>query len=159
MAASWDGCFLKWLLREMAVSWDGCFLRCLLLTFSLCKTPFGETGCLDNLCFCLLVAYASSFLIHPNTVSSVTYGYHPSLCSTCVTYRTLYRAIGHQVLPTQPLPREAEDFPRSGNHSKHMPLLTYLAWLQPIFYNSKLIFICVNAAKFLRVVKILMKKL
>ena len=65
MAASWDGCFLKWLLREMAVSWDGCFLRCLLLTFSLCKTPFGETGCLDNLCFCLLVAYASSFLIHP----------------------------------------------------------------------------------------------
>ena len=34
---------------------------------------------------------------------------------------------GHQVLPTQPLPRVAEDFPRGGNHSKHVPLRTYLA--------------------------------
>ena len=25
------------------------------------------------------------------------------------------------------LPREMEDFPRGGNHSKHMPPLTYLA--------------------------------
>ena len=34
------------------------------------------------------------------------------------------------------LPREAEDFPRGGNHSKHMPLLTCLASLQPICYKS-----------------------
>ena len=51
---------------------------------------------------------------------------YPSLCKTCVTYRTLCHAIGHQVLPTQPLLREAEDFPTGDNHSKHMPLLTYL---------------------------------
>ena len=72
---------------------------------------------------------------------------YTSLCSPCVTYRILCRAIGHQMLPTQPLPREAEDFLRGGNHSKHMSLFTYLAWLQPICYNSKLIFIRVNAAK------------
>ena len=72
---------------------------------------------------------------------------YPSLCSPCVTYRILCRAIGHQKLPTQPFPRDAEDFPRGGNHSKHMSLLTHLAWLQPICYNSKLIFIRVNAAK------------
>ena len=78
---------------------------------------------------------ASSFLIHPPFPTQsvrlplVTY---PSLCSTCVTYRMPCHAIGHQALPTQPLPREAEDFPRGDNHSKHMPLLTYLAWLQPI---------------------------
>ena len=43
--------------------------------------------------------------------------------------------------PTQPLPREAEDFPRGGNHSKHMPLLTYLTRLQPIYYNLFVLFV------------------
>ena len=32
------------------------------------------------------------------------------LCSTSVTYRMPCHASGHQVLPAQPLPREAEDF-------------------------------------------------
>ena len=41
----------------------------------------------------------------------------------------------HQRSPTL-IPREAEDFPRGGNHSKHVPLPTYLGWLQPISYNS-----------------------
>ena len=84
---------------------------------------------------------------------------YPSFCSTCVTYETLCHAIGHRVLPTQPLSREAEDFPRGGNHSKHMPLLTYLAWLQLICYNSKLVFIHVNTGKVLLVVKILIKNI
>ena len=35
---------------------------------------------------------------------------YPSLQSTCVTYGTLCHAIGDQVLPSQPLPREEEDF-------------------------------------------------
>ena len=38
---------------------------------------------------------------------------------------------GHHAMPavTRCLPpREAEDFPRGSNHSKHMSLLTYLAW-------------------------------
>ena len=56
---------------------------------------------------------------------------YPSLCSTCVTYGTLCHAIGHQVLPTQPLPREAEDFPKGDRHFKHVPRLTYLICLSP----------------------------
>ena len=49
----------------------------------------------------------------------VTYA---SLCSACVISWMLCHAIGHQVFSTQPLLREAEDFPRGGNHSKHVPL-------------------------------------
>ena len=56
---------------------------------------------------------------------------YPSLCSTCVTYGTLCHAIGHQVLHTQPLPREVEDFPRGDRYFKHVPLLTYLIYLSP----------------------------
>ena len=37
-------------------------------------------------------------------------------------------------------PREAEYFPRGGNYFKHMPLLTYLAWLQPIYHDCKFVF-------------------
>ena len=47
-----------------------------------------------------------------------------SLCSPCVTYGTLCHAIGHQVLPIQPLPRETEDFPSDGKYFNHGPLLT-----------------------------------
>ena len=36
-----------------------------------------------------------------------------------------------------PIPREAEDFPGGGNHSRHVPLPTYLARLQPVYYNSR----------------------
>ena len=53
------------------------------------------------------------------------------------------------------LPREGEDFPRDGNHSKHMPPLTYLAWLQPIYYNSRFVFIHINITKVLLMVKTL----
>ena len=46
------------------------------------KTPLGETGCICNPYFYLLVAYASSFfysseLISINTVSLGPYGYIP----------------------------------------------------------------------------------
>ena len=37
--------------------------------YVLYKTPLGETGCIGNTYFYLLVAYAFSFLIHPNTFS------------------------------------------------------------------------------------------
>ena len=56
------------------------------------------------------------------------------------------------------IPREAEDFPRGDNHSKYVPLPTYLAWLQPIYYNFRLIFIYAKTAKILLVVKTLIKK-
>ena len=34
-------------------------------------------------------------------------------------------------LPTQPLPREAEDLPRGERYFKHVPPLTYLIYLSP----------------------------
>ena len=51
---------------------------------------------------------------------------------------------------SHPLPKEAEDFPsfpRGGDHSKYMPLPIYLAWLQPIYYNLRLVFIHINVGK------------
>ena len=71
------------------------------------KTPLGETGSLSNFYY-LLAAQASSVT---RSVRIHLVPYH-SLCSTCVTYGMPCHAIGHQVLPTQQLPREAEDFPR-----------------------------------------------
>ena len=90
-------------------------------------------------CFWLpFFVQASSFLIHslfPSTCVTCRTPCHaighqviltqPS--STCVIYGMPCRARGHQALPIQPLPREAEDFSRGGNHSKHVPLHTYLA--------------------------------
>ena len=60
---------------------------------------------------------------------TLTQSVRPSIRSVrlSVTYGTSCCTFGHQVLPTQPFPREVEDFPRGGNHSKHMPLLTCLA--------------------------------
>ena len=55
-----------------------------------------------------------------------------SLCSTYVTYRTPCYAIDHKVLPTQPLPREAEDFPRGGKYPKDVRLPTCLDYLEPV---------------------------
>ena len=81
----------------------------------------------------------------------------PSLCSTCVTYRTPCHANNYQVLLTQPLHRKTEDFPRNGKHSKHVLLLTYLTWLQPIINNSILIFKQVKTKDALLVVKSLIK--
>ena len=40
--------------------------------------------------------------------------------------------IGCQVLPTQPFPREKENFPRSGKYTKDAPLPTYLGYLEPV---------------------------
>ena len=57
------------------------------------------------------------------------------LSSTCMTYRTSYHSIGHQVLSTQPLPREAQDFPRGRKYPKDVPLLTsHLKVLPGRFY-------------------------
>ena len=104
----------------------------LLLIFSLNKTPLGETGCQSNPYFftygLLRRVYSPLFPTQSVRLPLVTY---PSLCSTCVTYRTLYHAIGHQVLPTQPLPREVEDFRMDDKHFKHVPPPTYLIYLSP----------------------------
>ena len=80
-----------------------------------------------------------------------------SLCSICVTYRTLYNAIGHQLLCTKPLSREAEDFPSGGNHkacvSAHIPNLIATSLIN----NFRLAFICAKTREVLLVVKILVK--
>ena len=84
---------------------------------------------------------------------------YPSLCTAYMTYGTSCHSIGHEVLSTQPLPREADDFPRGGNHSKHVPLLTCLAWLQPIYSDPKFIFMHVKTKEVLLVAKTLIKNI
>ena len=104
----------------------------LLLTSSLCKSPLGKTRCLGNPCFLLTGSLSIQFFDSQLTQSVRPLWFtYPSLCSTCVTYGILCHAIGHQVLPTQPLPREAEDFPKVERHSHHVPLLSYLIYLSP----------------------------
>ena len=98
------------------------------------KTPLGETGCLSNPYFLLTGCLSTQFFDSPSILTQslrlplVTY---PSLCSTSVTYRTPCHAIGHQVLPTQSLPREVEDFPRGDKYFKNVPPLTYLIYFSP----------------------------
>ena len=110
------------------------------LFFNLNKTPLGETGCPSNPYFLLTGCLGMQFfLIHsPFPTQSVRLPLvtYPSLCSTCVTYRTPCYSIGHQVLPTQPLPREAEDFPRGDKYFKHVHLLTYLIYFSPKGYTQ-----------------------
>ena len=61
-----------------------------------------------------------NFLALKNLIKLI---YH-FLYSACVNYGTLCYATEHQVLPTQFLPREAEDFPRGRRYFNHVPLLT-----------------------------------
>ena len=107
--------------------WNFLVSKNLIKLFSTLKiSPLGETGCLRNLS-CLLAAQTSRFLIHP---LSQTQSVRPhlvaftSLRSICVTYGTPWHCIGHQVLPSQPMPREAEDFRRGGKYFNHVFLLT-----------------------------------
>ena len=100
--------------------------------------------------------FTSLFLTQSVRLFLVTY---PSLCSAMWL-------TGHHAMPVvtkfflpNPLPREAEDFPRGGNLSRHMPLLTHLAWLQPIHFDPKLIFKHVKTEIFLLVVKTLIKNI
>ena len=98
----------------------------LLLIFSLNKTPLGETGCLSNPYFLLTGSSGIQFFDSPPFPTQsvrLPLATYPSLCSTCVTYRTLCHAIGHQ-----PLPREVEDFPRGDKYFKHVPPPTYLIY-------------------------------
>ena len=109
--------FLRWLfLGWLLLGW-------LLLTYKLNKTPLGETGSLVNPCFLLTDCLdTSSFLIHPlSQHSQLGYLWLPTPhCAALMPFHWSPSA-------SQPLPRKAEDFPRGGKHSNHVPLLTYLA--------------------------------
>ena len=101
--------------------------------FNLCETPLGETGCLGSFYFTYWlpkhpVIWFILILTQSVRLPMVTY---TLLCSTCMTYETLCYAIGNQVLPTQLLSREAEDFPRGDRHFKHVPPPTYLICWSP----------------------------
>ena len=77
-------------------------------------------------CLLLLIVPAPSFLIHPpfpNTVVQGTLGYLP-LTVQCLC--DLQDAMPCKRSPSQLLSRDAKDFSRGCNHSKHMPLLIYL---------------------------------
>ena len=141
---SLDGCFLDGCSLD-GCSLDGCSLDgCF---FNLNKTPLGETGCLSNPYLLLTGCLDIQFFDYPPFPTQsvrlplVTY---PSLCSTCVTYRTPCHAIGHQVLPTQALPKEVEDFPRGNTYFKHVPPPTYLIYLSPKWYMRWFLFICLG---------------
>ena len=96
------------------------------------RTFLGETGCLGNPYFLFTYYISTQFFDSPpfffptQSVRSPLVSY-PSLCSTCMTYSMLCAVIGYQVLPTQPLPREVEDFLRGDRHFKcasaHIPNL------------------------------------
>ena len=67
----------------------------------------------------------------PNTVSEASRIYLPLNMQRLCDLQVLCHTTGHQVLPTDPLPRETEDFPRVGKYPKDEPLRTYLDYLQP----------------------------
>ena len=86
----------------------------------------------------LLTAQASSFLIHRFLlIQSV----RPSLVASSLTVQPLYNLRDAMplhcspVLPTQALPKEAEDFPRGGRYFNHVPLLKELIYLPPEVIN------------------------
>ena len=60
----------------------------------------------------------------PNTVSETARVYLPFTVQPLCDLKALCRAIDHQVLPSQPLLREAEDFPSGGKYFNHVLLLT-----------------------------------
>ena len=103
------------------------------------KTPVGETRCLCIFCFLFIFGHC---LISP--------ALHPGFSDL---WGMLSHARGH---PHSFLGKQRISL-WGGNHSKDVPLPTCLAWLQPIYYNSRFLFIHVKTAKILLVVKTLIK--
>ena len=125
------------------------------------KTPLGETGCLSIFLFfveCLGIQFFDS--PHPSPItSSLNLPWAiATILDPFYTFSPAHRRVIHDfALPTLftvsttdlrerfllsgvfylalLIPREAEDCPSGGNHSKHMPPPTFLAWLQLIYCN------------------------
>ena len=132
------------------------------------KTPIGETGCLSIFLRPLpwvnstppwllkTMKVSTSSELYPNTrlffLKWLGIQFFNSLTCDFWDTRPCQRSLTL-------LPKEVENFPGGGNHSGNIPLLTYLAWLQPICYNSRLIFIHVNTEKVLLMVKTLIKNI
>ena len=82
-------------------------------SFSIYKTPLGETGCLS------IYLFFNFFFFECSGIQFFT-------LPTCDLQDTMPC---QRSLPL--LPREAEGFPRGDRHFKHVPLLTYLIYLSP----------------------------
>ena len=133
------------------------------------KTPVGETGCL---CICFLFLAIALCHWHSTLASQTCEGLHQLWALPW--HLAFFKCLGIQFFnlltcdlwdtmlcqrsPTL-IPREAEDFPGSDNHSKHVPLPTYPAWLRPIYYNSRLVFIHVKTTTILLAVRTLIKNI
>ena len=148
----------------------------ILLTLNKFKKLATKLVCWETGCLCIFI------FPHP-TLSSLTlpwiitrflnsfYTFSPAQCMVICDFappNPFFESIGIQffnlltcdlwdAMPCQRsftlIPKEAEGFPSGDNHSKHVPLLTYLVWLQPIYYNSRFLFIHANTIKVLLVVK------
>ena len=129
----------------------------LLLTFNFNKTPLGETGCLSNPYFLLTGCLGFQFLIHLHFTNTISYLWLPTPHWTALVFHLTGKHAISLVINFL-FSREAEDFTRDGKHSKHVPLLTYLAWLQAIINILKLIFNYVKTKDAWLVLKLLMKK-
>ena len=103
------------------------------------QQPLLFTGCSSIQFF--NSALSQTYLVRPHLVAST------SLCILCVTYWTLCHVIGYQVLPTQPLSREAAGFPRGGKYFDHVPLLTQLIYFQAKGYLVRSIYILGSTTK------------
>ena len=136
------------------------------------KTPIGETGCLCI--FFLFFNYLPHVTGTPLFHSSFSdlWGSPPALTSTptlgfceCIgiQFFNLLTCVLQDVMSCQRSPtltlREVENIRRGGNYYKHVPLPTYLAWLQPFYYDLWFIFIHVKTVKILLVVKTLIKNI
>ena len=119
----------------------------------------GETGCLCTFFFLVI----ASCHWHSTQASQACEGLH-QLWALPWHFGFFFECLGIQffnlltcdlqeTMPCQKpltlISRKAEDFPRAGNYSKHVPLPTYLAWLQPIYYNSGFVFIHAKTIKIL----------
>ena len=138
-----DGCFLGWLLLSIFSDFEqvkNYFADSEQVKKTNSKTPVGKTRCLCMVFFICLMPSA----LHP--AFSDLWGSPPALSSTpTFVVFFFFECIGIQFFNSLHamscqrsltlIPREAEDFPKGDNHSKHVSLPIYLAWLQPIYYN------------------------
>ena len=131
------------------------------------KTSLGETGCLSIFGPPPRVTGTPSWLLRPmkfSTSSELYLNMRLYFLFGMLRHSVFFRTCDlRDAMPRQwsitLLPREAEDFPRGGNHSKHMLLFTYLVWLQPVYHNPRFVFIHVNTVKVLLLVKTLIKNI
>ena len=134
------------------------------------KTLLGETGCSSNPYFltgCLSIHFCDSLSFPPAPVwltgrhatPLVTKWFSPNSPAPVWLTRRHATPLVTKCFSPNPLPREEEDFPRGGNHSRHEPLPTHLAWLQLSYHDLGFVFIHVRLRIFLLVERTVIKNI